>query len=90
MTYAIAKQVKKALEIELDIADKKLKEFDSYGKTSMGLTPDHVKNMESWKQAKLEFDQTFAALRNFNGKFTKEYKKEIQQERREKMKDLQK
>lgn len=38
----------------------------------------HLKNMESWKQAKLKFDQAFAALRSFNGKFTKEYKKEIQ------------
>ena len=50
--FIIAKQSKKAMETALDVADKALKAFDSYGKSEMGLTPDHVKAMPEWQKAK--------------------------------------
>ena len=50
--FIIAKQSKKALETALDVADKALKAFDSYGKSEMGMTPDHVKAMPEWQKAK--------------------------------------
>jgi hypothetical protein len=84
--FIIAKQSKKALEDCLDIADKALKAFDSYGKSEMGMTPDHVKAMPEWQAAKKDFDQAFAQLRNFNGWYVKTFKKEIAQERKEKYK----
>ena len=84
--FTIAKQSKKALEDCLDVADKALKAFDSYGKSEMGMTPDHVKAMPEWQQAKKDFDLAFAQLRNFNGWYVKTFKKEIVQERKEKYK----
>ena len=84
--FTIAKQSKKALETALDVADKALKAFDSYGKSEMGMTPDHVKAMPEWQQAKKDFDLAFAQLRNFNGWYVKTFKKEIAQERKEKYK----
>jgi len=84
--FIIAKQSKKVLETALDVADKALKAFDSYGKSEMGLTPDHVKAMPEWQQAKKDFDLAFAQLRNFNGWYMKAFKKEIAQERKEKYK----
>ena len=84
--YHIAKQSKVVLEKALDEAGKDLKAFDSFGKTPMGLTPDHVKAMPEWKQAKASFDKVFAELRTFNGWFMKTFKKEIQAERKNKYK----
>lgn len=52
----------------------------------MGMTPDHVKAVPEWQQAKKDFDQAFAQLRNFNGWYVKTFKKEIAQERKEKYK----
>ncbi len=84
--YQIAKQSKIVLETALDSADKTLKSFDSYGKSSFGLTPDHVKAMSEWQQAKADFDRAFAELRAFNGWYMKTFKKEILQERKNKYK----
>ena len=82
MTYEIAKQSKAALYVKLDAAEKALKAFDSFGKSSMGMTPDHVKAMPEWQAAKREFDRVFAEVRNFNGWFVKTFKKEIRKEPR--------
>ena len=86
--FHVAKQSKAMLENSLDIADKALKAFDQYGKSEMGMTPDHVKAMPEFKQAKKEFDKAFAELRNFNGWYVKTFKKEIAAERKEKLKSI--
>lgn len=80
------KQSKIVLENALDVADEALKAFDSYGKSAFGLTPDHVKAMPEWQQAKREFDKAFAELRNFNGWYMKTFKKEIKEEHKNKYK----
>ena len=86
MNFQEAKAYKAQLENLLDFADKRLKAFDSYGKSPMGLTPDHVKAMPEWKEAKMAFEIAFQNLRNFNAKYTKAFKKEIQEERKNKYK----
>ena len=86
--FHIAKQSKTMLENALDAADKALKAFDKYGKSEMGMTPDFVREMPEWQQAKKEFDKAFAELRNFNGWYVKTFKKEITAERKEKYKSI--
>lgn len=86
MNFQEAKAYKTQLESLLDFADKRLKAFDSYGKSAMGLTPDSVRAMPEWKEAKETFDIAFQNLRNFNAKYTKAFKKEIQEERKNKYK----
>lgn len=90
MTYAIAKQVKAALTQTMDDASAKLQAWDAHGKTAMGLTPDHIKANRDYRADKNAFDLAFQNVRNFNAKFNKMYKKEIQAERREKMRALDK
>lgn len=63
--FEIAKQSKKALEVALDSACDALKAFDSYGKTDMGMTPDHVKAMPEWREVKREFDAAFSEPQKF-------------------------
>lgn len=84
MNYEEAKAYKQTLEALNNAASDALKEFDKYGKTEMGMTPDFVKAMPEFKAAKLAFDISFNNLRNFNGKFNKAFKKEIAQERKAK------
>lgn len=84
--FNVTKQSKAVLESALDDADKALKAFDSYGKTEMGLTPDFVKAMPEWQQAKNEFDKAFAELRTFNGWYMKTFKKEIAADHKNKYK----
>ena len=86
--FRAAKQGKAILENALDAADKALKAFDKYGKNQMGMTPEHVKEMPEWQQAKKEYDKAFAELRNFNGWYVKTFKKEIAAERKEKYKSI--
>lgn len=84
--FETAKQSKIVLENALDVADKNLKAFDQYGKSAMGLTPDSVKAMPEWQEAKKAFDKAFTELRNYNGWFMKTFKKEIKEERKNKYK----
>lgn len=73
--FNAAKQAKKTLEDDLDSKSKALQSFDSFGKSAMGMTPDHVKAMPEWQKAKLDFDKAFTTLRNFNGWYMKTFKK---------------
>ena len=86
--FIVAKQSKTMLENALDAADKALKAFDKYGKSEMGMTPDFVREMPEWQQARKEYDKAFAELRNFNGWYVKTFKKEIAAERKEKYKSI--
>lgn len=86
MNYEQAKAYKLTLEALNNADSDALKEFDNYGKSDMGMTPDFVKAMPEFKAAKLAFDISFNNLRNFNGKFVKAFKKEIAQERKLKYK----
>jgi len=83
MTYEEAKAYGEELMERNKIDSDNLKFFDEiYGRSSMGLTPDHVKALPEWKEAKETFNRSFAELRSFNAWFTKTFKKEYMAERR--------
>lgn len=82
MNYLDAKTYKQALYTKNDKASEALKEFDKYGKSSMGMTPEHVKARPEWQAAKHAYDVSFAELRAFNQWFVKTFKKEIKSEPR--------
>jgi hypothetical protein len=84
--YNIAKQVKAKLEAEVELTSKVLRGIPGIGSGPMGLTPDHVKASQFYRLASARFDAAFAALRAFNGNFTKQFAAEIKAERREKYK----
>lgn len=80
--FNIAKQSAIVLENAVKAASDKLREFDKYGKSSMGLTPDHVKATPEWKKAKAEYEKAFSEMRAFNGWYVKAFKKELAAERK--------
>ena len=84
MTYQEAKTYKQILENKNNHDSKILQEFDKYGKSNMGLTPESVKIMPEFQQAKEEFNKSFNDLRNFNTMFIKTFKKENAIERKNK------
>lgn len=43
----------------------------------MGLTPDSVKTDPRWQAAKSKVDALFQTLRQFNGAYTKQFKREL-------------
>lgn len=86
MNYQEAKAYKSNLEAINDAASIALQEFDKLGKSSMGMTPDHVKAMPEYQAAKKAYDISFNNLRNFNGQFMKVFKKEVKEEQRNKYK----
>lgn len=49
----------------------------------MGLTPDHVKADANWQQAKAKVDALFQALRTFNSFYTRQFKRELADARRD-------
>ncbi|PGK51864.1 hypothetical protein CN918_29165 [Priestia megaterium] len=79
MNFEEAKREKKELEESNKIHSAKLNTFE---KNAMGMTPDHIRRTSEWQQAKQDFNQSFARLRNFNSWYVKTFKKEIQADRR--------
>ena len=78
--YAEAKQRSEELYAEVDRTSKALKALSGGG--PMGLTPDDVRATREWQEAKRAYDTAFTALRNFNTVYTSRFRKEIQQDRR--------
>jgi hypothetical protein len=74
----------RALSAELDsrvaAAAEALRAWDHL-KSPIGLTPDHVKASPEWQAAKLAYDRAFAALRTFNGVYTRRFARELRAER---------
>jgi hypothetical protein len=48
----------------------------------MGLTPDSVKADPRWQAAKANVDRLFQTLRQFNGVYVKQFKRELAAQRR--------
>lgn len=72
------------------IVDALSDKLNSYPKGPFGLMPDEVRASDEFISVKNQFNREFKRLREINGQGVKKYKKEIQQERREKMSKLQK
>lgn len=84
ITYQQAKAYSEALDASYDYATKNLKELS--GPTGpMGLTPDSVKTSAEWKQAKSLADSIFRELRAFNTWYVLRFKKEIAQDRAQRL-----
>lgn len=81
MTYEEAKACKQVLENKNNNDSDNLKKFDEYRNT-IGIVPDHIREIPEYQALKKTFDQSFAELRNFNGWYVKTFKKEIQADRR--------
>lgn len=72
MNYEEALLRKKELNEKCDEYSKKLNSFEKYDN---GLTPDHIRALPEFQQAKQGFDLAFAELRSFNAWFVKTYKR---------------
>ena len=79
MNYEEAKLRKQELEEKNNEHSVRLNTFE---KNSLGMTPDHIRELPEYQKAKQDFDRSFAELRNFNGQYVKMFKKEIQADRR--------
>lgn len=56
--------------------------LQSFPKGAMGLVPDAVRATPEYKTAKTAYDSSFHTLRVLNGKYVKQYKKELAADRK--------
>ncbi|MBX9813356.1 MAG: hypothetical protein K2X76_01490 [Sphingomonas sp.] len=82
MTYAIAKAARDQLDREWRAASAALNAIPGVGAGPMGLTPDHIRELSTYREAKAAYDLSFARLRAFNNKFLKLYAADIRADRR--------
>jgi predicted nucleic acid-binding Zn-ribbon protein len=79
--FVTATQQRDALNAELSDATDTLKaltnELAGDAPRIMNLTPDSVKADPRWQAAKTRVDRLFQALRQFNGTYTKQFKREL-------------
>jgi hypothetical protein len=79
--FTTATQQRDAINAELSNATDALKaltnELAGDAPRPMGLTPDSVKADPRWQAAKSKVDRLFQTLRNFNGTYTKQFKREL-------------
>jgi len=83
MKYEEAKKQKALLNEQNEILSVKLKSFPTI---EMGLVSDDVRKSVEYIKAKREFDKSFNELREFNSWFIKSFKKEYNEERRNRFK----
>lgn len=84
MSFAIAKVTASLLQSDYSAASRNLKAIPGVGSGPMGLTPDDVRARPDYRIAKEAMDKAFAALRAFNARYVKQYKKELAAERKAK------
>jgi hypothetical protein len=82
MTYETYISAIESAEKCCKIASDKMKELKGNEKGEMGLTPDKVKALPSFRQAKREFDTFFNSIRVINSAAPKAYLKRRRDERR--------
>jgi len=82
MTYQTYISAIESAEKCCDVASKKMKELKGNESGAMGLTPDRVKALPGFRQAKREFDTFFNSMRVINSAAPKAYLKRRRDERR--------
>ncbi len=75
-------EVKAAAERAAALSKQYGEVLNAFPKGPLGLTPDHIKFSPAYRQAKAKFDAAFAQERRINAYLSKHFKKELQQERR--------
>lgn len=90
MTYEEAKKVKGELNAINQTNSENLKSFDEShgGANSMGLVPDHVRELKERKELKNKYDHSFCELQKFNQWFVRTFKKEYREERKNRFKTV--
>lgn len=81
--YEEAKKVKQGLDKRCDDIGKLFKQFRT---NSMGLVEDDVRKTKEYKKIDAEYTKAFNELREFNSWYVKKFKKEIQEDRKNKYK----
>lgn len=82
-TYERAKEVKAQCERDHNIAVATLMDVSGIEKGQFGLTPDRIKSTPEWKAAFRAERVAFSQLRSINGFMSKNFKKEMAAERKE-------
>ena len=82
MTYQAYISAIETAEKRCDVASKKMKEIQGDENGAMGLTPDGIKALPSFRRAKREFETYFKAIRLMNSVAPKDYLKRRRDERR--------
>lgn len=80
MTFTEAKATQAQLDAEVTRLGAAL---NASQKGAMGLTPDSVKFGPEFRTAKSQFDAAFHRLRTFNAVFTKAFRRELLESRRQ-------
>jgi len=65
MTYSLFKRLHKEASDKLEEASHRMKQFNEF-RLPNGLTPDHIKALPEWKEAKAKFTRAFSELRELN------------------------
>lgn len=73
-------KIRDKLDNTYDKARMELDRIVGNSRLSNGLTPDHIKQSNEYKNAKRITDIAYNNVRNFNGKYVKHFSKEIKQE----------
>jgi hypothetical protein len=81
MNYEEFKSLKAIQDERTDIASDLMNSFAKY-KLPNGLTPDHIKQTEQWKEAKKQWNTQFSRTRELNKLGNKLFKKEIREDHR--------
>ena len=77
MDFAHFKIIRNELNREMDVCSEAMQIFP---RNQNGLTPDHVKATQEWKEARARSDMAFWKVRKFNGTYAKQFKEEIKKE----------
>lgn len=85
MTFEMAKTEKNNWQTLVDQTSKIL---NSFPKNEIGLVPDEVKNSPEFKSAKIDYWVAFYKLRQFNLYYIKNFKTQINQERKNKFNNV--
>lgn len=82
MDFLEAKQLKQELEKTNQACSNRLNAFE---KNTIGMTPDHIRQLPEWQQAKRDYNHSFSELKKFNEWYVKTFKKQIQADRRNRL-----
>jgi hypothetical protein len=81
MNYEEFKALKAIQDERTDIASDLMNSFAKH-KLPNGLTPDHIKQTEQWKEAKKQWNTQFSRTRELNKLGNRLFKKEIREDHR--------
>lgn len=87
MNFTESKELKNKLENKCEEFSNVLRSF-SGDKNTIGLLPDSVRLTPEYRFARKQYDEAFKALRSFNSIFVKKFKKELAQERKDKLANI--